>query len=88
MMRFLNVVCGPSDRRIWRNRHPTSVFPGTKTGTIALGSSHAVLIQAVEIADGTSDMIAKYTILDPAGDGHLETREPLEMCTSDAFVAF
>jgi hypothetical protein len=55
---------------------------------IALKSAHAVVIQAVEIADGAPDAIWRYKILDPAGDGKIETREPLEMCTADAFIAF
>jgi Papain-like cysteine protease AvrRpt2 len=55
---------------------------------IALKSSHAILVQGVEIANGTPDLIAKWRILDPAGDGRVETRDPLEMCTADAFIAF
>jgi hypothetical protein len=29
----------------------------------------------------------KFLILDPAGDGHLEEKHPLEICGSDAFIA-
>jgi hypothetical protein len=36
---------------------------------IALKASHAVLIQGVEIEQGTSDLIQKYLILDPDGNG-------------------
>ena len=54
---------------------------------IALISSHAVLIQAIEIASGTPDSIRRYYILDPAKDGHVERREALEMCTAAGFVA-
>lgn len=52
-----------------------------------LKSSHAVLIQAVEIASGTADIIARYRILDPAGNGNIETRDPLDLCTADAIIA-
>jgi Papain-like cysteine protease AvrRpt2 len=55
---------------------------------IALKASHAILVQGVEIAGGTADMISKWRILDPAGDGRIEERDPLEMCTADAFIAF
>jgi hypothetical protein len=54
---------------------------------IALMASHAVLIQAVEIADGTDSMIKKWYILDPAKDGRIESREALEMCTAAGFIA-
>ena len=54
---------------------------------VALVSSHAVLIQAIEIASGTPDMIRRYYILDPAKDGRIERREALEMCGAAGFVA-
>jgi hypothetical protein len=54
---------------------------------IALISSHAVLIQAIEIASGTPDSIRRYYILDPAKDGRVEPREALDMCRAAGFVA-
>jgi hypothetical protein len=54
---------------------------------IALIRAHAVLIQAIEIGSGTTDMIRRYYILDPAKDGRIETREALEMCTAAGFIA-
>jgi hypothetical protein len=54
---------------------------------ILLRSSHAVLLQSVEIAGGTTDMIRRYWILDPLGNGKPEVKEPAEICTSDAIIA-
>jgi hypothetical protein len=54
---------------------------------MALMKSHAVLVQAVEIASGTDSMIRKWYILDPAKDGRIESREALEMCTAAGFIA-
>jgi Papain-like cysteine protease AvrRpt2 len=54
---------------------------------MALMKSHAVLIQAVEIASGTDSIIRKWYILDPAKDGRIESREALEMCTAAGFIA-
>ena len=53
---------------------------------IALKSSHAVLIQGLEIEPGTPDLIRNYHILDPNGNGTIDVLNPLEMCTTDAFI--
>jgi hypothetical protein len=54
---------------------------------IVLKHSHAVLIQALEIEYGTTDLIHKYHILDPAEkDRQIKIVDPLEMCNVDAFL--
>jgi hypothetical protein len=54
---------------------------------MVLRKSHAVLIQALEIEYGTTDLIHKYHILDPADKyKQIKIVDPLEMCDVDAFL--
>jgi Papain-like cysteine protease AvrRpt2 len=57
-----------------------------------LKSSHAVLIQAIQIdpqsRSNYGGMISQYWILDPAGTGKPEPVEPAAICLADAIIAF
>lgn len=55
---------------------------------IALKGNHAVLIAAVETIQN-SQYIQKYWLLDPAAaSSAYRVADPLEMCTTDVFIAF
>jgi hypothetical protein len=56
---------------------------------IILNASHAVLVQGVDYeTDGNVIAVRNYRILDPAGDGRVETKSKLELCRADAVITF
>jgi hypothetical protein len=56
---------------------------------IILNSSHAVLVQGIDYeTDGTTIVIRNYRILDPAGDGQVESKPALIYCRADAIITF
>jgi hypothetical protein len=70
-----------------------SFDPSQQRPVMVLKSSHAVLIQAIQIDPQSrptnyGGMISRYWILDPAGSGKPEPREPAEICVADAIIAF
>jgi hypothetical protein len=62
---------------------------GRQRPVIILSSSHAVLVQGIDYeTDGRTIVLRKYRILDPAGDGQVESKPALTYCRADAFITF
>ena len=56
---------------------------------IILNSSHAVLVQGMDYeTDGRTIVVRDYRILDPDGDGQIESKPALAYCRADAIITF